>query len=167
MLSMYDVRVERAEATAGRLRSTVNTEITKSEIYAIIEFGNQKVEFDIEQPRGPDKKNPLNTFFFYKYGDRSPHPDVPYNSLRITFEERIFKLERDENAFVEQVRQINTKQTSSINSFLMKKGAGMGEDPGLGALIKKRKVPNGAPRQLFTKNLSLDDLLTSAHTLNY
>jgi hypothetical protein len=34
----------------------------------VIELGHQKVEFNIEEPEGLDKKNPTNTFFLYKYG---------------------------------------------------------------------------------------------------
>lgn len=115
MLSFNDVRVERPEVTASKKRTIVNNEITKSEIYLIMELGLQRVEFDIEQPKGDlDKKNPLNSFFFYKYGFQSPN-DIPLNTIRITLEERIYKLERDEAAFMDQMRQINTRQTTSIN----------------------------------------------------
>jgi hypothetical protein len=38
----------------------------------IIELDNQRVEFDIEQPKGSEKKNPTNTFFFYKYQELDP-----------------------------------------------------------------------------------------------
>ena len=44
-------------------------------------------------------KNPTNTFFMFKNGEQ----------LKFTLEERIYKLERDEAAFLESIRQINTK----------------------------------------------------------
>jgi|LauGreDrversion4_2_1035121.scaffolds.fasta_scaffold49310_1 hypothetical protein len=64
----------------------------------IIEFGNQKVEINIEEPEGLDKKNPTNNFFLYKYGMNED------NSIKITFEERIYKLERDEQAILESLK---------------------------------------------------------------
>lgn len=51
---------------------------------------NQRVEFNIEHPIGDDKKNALNNFFMYKNA----------NEMKITLEERIYKLERDEVAFL-------------------------------------------------------------------
>ena len=90
-------------------RTVHDNEIQKSEIYLVIELEKQKVEIDIENPKGPDRKNPVNNFFFFKNGD----------NLKVTLEERIFKLERDEAAFLESIRQINTKQATSINQFLI------------------------------------------------
>ena len=60
---------------------------------------------DIDNPRGKDKKNPNNQFIMFKNED----------NIRITIEERIYKLERDEQAFLQSIRQINTRQTTSIN----------------------------------------------------
>lgn len=92
----------------------------------IIEFGNQKVEINIEEPEGLDKKNPTNNFFLYKYGMNED------NSIKITFEERIYKLERDEQAILESLKQIKTG--TGINSFLMKGGQDSDQ------YIKKKKV---------------------------
>lgn len=151
MISFYDVRVHNAEVAASRKRTVINNEITKSEIYMIIELDNQRMEFDIEQPKGTDKKNPLNTFFFYKYGNQGCEDRQmldankslkPKNSFRITFEERIYKLEKDEQAFIDSLKQINTKNSSAINSFLMKRTGGFGAAEGgdLNSMIKKKKL---------------------------
>ncbi len=56
----------------------------------VLEMGKQKFEFDVENPVGSDKRNPLNRFFMYKNN----------KSLKLTLEERIYKLERDETAFL-------------------------------------------------------------------
>ncbi len=45
----------------------------------------------------------------YKYGAGEQ------GVINITLEERIYKLERDEAAFLEQIRNINTKQSTSVN----------------------------------------------------
>ena len=46
--------------------------------------------------------------------------------MRVTVEERIYKLERDEVAFLQNIRNINTKHATSINQFLIDKTGGYG-----------------------------------------
>ena len=52
---------------------------------------------------GPDRKRPTNQCLLYKYGVGEE------GVLTISLEERIYKLERDEAAFLEQIKNINTK----------------------------------------------------------
>ena len=99
--------------TANRKRTAPNNEISKSEVYLVVQHGEQRYELDIECPQGTDKKNPTNKFMLYKYG-RSDNED-----LRLSLEERVYKLERDEAAFLQSIRNINAKQSTSINQFLM------------------------------------------------
>lgn len=142
MISFYNVDIKNLEMALSKKKAKT-TEIMKSEIHMIIELDNQRVEFDIEEPRGGDKKNPLNTFFFYKYKDldlrelndieeaeltaeaeaerkmvaggaaagEKVRPNFlrkEKNAIRITFEERIYKLERDEQAFIDQLQKVST-----------------------------------------------------------
>ena len=60
-----------------------------------------------------DKKNPTNQFMLYKYAKKDN------DNLTLSLEERIYKLERDEAAFLQSIRNINAKQSTSINQFLM------------------------------------------------
>jgi hypothetical protein len=57
-------------------------------------MGQQRCEFDIEEPCGQDKKKPANQCLFYKYGAGEE------GILTVSLEERIYKLERDEAAFL-------------------------------------------------------------------
>lgn len=177
MISFYDVNIKNLELAAAKKRAKT-TEIMKSEMHMIIELDNQRVEFDIEQPQGADKKNPLNTFFFYKYKhldltelnrqeeeELAARAEAERNQLtggaggaanqgtnflrkekdaiRITFEERIFKLERDEQAFIDQLQKVSTTKQSAMNSFLMKKTGGYGganQNGDLGSMMKKKKT---------------------------
>jgi len=41
------------------------------------------------------------------------------DNLTLSLEERIYKLERDEAAFLQSIKNINAKQSTSINQFLM------------------------------------------------
>ena len=66
---------------------------------------NQKVEVDLENPRGNDKKYPANSFYMVKNSEK----------IKIIIEEKVYKLERDENAFLQSIKEINTKQSASIN----------------------------------------------------
>ena len=66
-------------------------------------MGEQRYEFNIEDPIGPDRKKPTNQCLMYKYGVGEE------GVLTISLEERIYKLERDEAAFLQQIRNINTK----------------------------------------------------------
>lgn len=75
---------------AARNRSIQNNEIQKAEIYLVIELEKQRFEIDIENPRGEDRKNPSNQFFMFKNGE----------NIKVSLEERVFKLERDEAAFL-------------------------------------------------------------------
>lgn len=95
LLSFYDVNIQSAELAASKLRKVTSTERLKSEIFLIIELGQQKVEFDIEEPQGANKKCPNNTFFLYRYKSEG-RP-----AIKFTLEERVFKLERDEEALME------------------------------------------------------------------
>ena len=61
----------------------------------MVQMGQQRCEFDIEEPRGQDKKKPANQCLFYKYGAGEE------GILTISLEERIYKLERDEAAFLQ------------------------------------------------------------------
>lgn len=75
----------------------------------------------------------------YKYGAGEE------GLISVTLEERIYKLERDEAAFLEQIRKINTKQSTSVNQFFMRRsvGASLGvpeEDGSLKSMIKKKKI---------------------------
>ncbi len=99
--------------TANRKRTAPNNEISKSEVYLIIQHGEQRYEFDIECPKGLEKKNPTNEFMLYKYAKSEN------DTLTLWLEERIYKLERDEAAFLQSIRNINAKQSTSINQFLM------------------------------------------------
>jgi len=127
MLSFKGFKVDRPEQTASKKRAAVNNEITKSEVHMILDMGMQRIEFDIEA--GP----PAEGFFFYKYGVS----DV--DVVRVTLEERVFKLERDEAAFMEHMKQINTKVGTSVNSFLMQRSGALHED-NFNNMVKKKKT---------------------------
>ena len=102
----------------------------------VVEFGEQRYEFDIECPRGLDKKNPTNQFLFYKFAKAED------DNLTIYLEERIYKLERDEAAFLQSIRNVNAKQSTSINQLLLNQQRNTGGGP-LGTpntLLKKKKV---------------------------
>ncbi len=66
----------------------------KSEIYLIFEIEKQKIEIDIEDPAGGDKKAIANNFMMFKNAE----------TLKVTIEERVYKLERDEAAFLQSIR---------------------------------------------------------------
>jgi len=107
------VQIFQGEVTANRKRTAANNEISKSEVFMVAQFGEQRYEFDIECPRGLDKKNPTNQFLFYKFSKSED------DFLTLWLEERIYKLERDEAAFLQSIRNVNTKQSTSINQFLL------------------------------------------------
>ena len=132
MLSFQGFKVDRPEQTASKKRQAVNNEITRSEVHMILEMGMQRIEFDIEA--GP----PAEGFFFYKYGLSSPN-EIPVDVVRVTLEERVFKLERDEAAFMEHMKQINTKVGTSVNSFLMQRSGALHED-NFNNMVKKKKT---------------------------
>ena len=79
----------------------------------MVQYGEQRYELDIECPQGLDKKNPTNQFMIYKYAKNDN------DNLTLSLEERIYKLERDEAAFLQSIKNINAKQSTSINQFLM------------------------------------------------
>ncbi len=60
-------------------------------------MGQQKYEFDIENPAG-EGKMAANSFYLYRYGREAG--DV----VKVWMEERVYKLERDEAAFLESIR---------------------------------------------------------------
>jgi len=69
--------------------------------------------------------------------------------LEIQIEERIFKLERDEAAFLATLKSVNTKYSTSINHFLMSQARGE-QFASLDDIMKKKKVlqekkPVGSP----------------------
>ena len=89
--------------------------------------------------------------------------------MKVRVEERIFKLERDEAAFLESIRNINTKQATSINQFLLARTGGYGmrgdEDQysqqDFSHIIKKRKILEST-RLIIERTLSIEsDLLTA------
>jgi hypothetical protein len=92
------------------------------------------------------------------------------NFINISFYEKVYKLERDEAAFMEQLRQINTKQNTSINSFLMKRTAGASvatgfpsDLGGLNSIIKKKKVLLKEPKLVMSKQVPISDIIASAN----
>ncbi len=84
--------------------------------------------------------------------------------LTITLEERIYKLERDEAAFLQHIKNINTKQSSSVNQFFMKRSVGSAlgvpqDDPAtLKSMIKKKKIFQNS-LQIATQTVKVTDLL--------
>ncbi len=124
-------------------------------------MGQQRCEFDIEEPKGQDKKKPTNQCLFYKYGSGEE------GTITITLEERVYKLERDEAAFLSQIRNINTKQSTSVNQFFMKRSTGFGlgvptqgaEEAGtLKSMIKKKKTYQRT-EPIASMTLQVKDLL--------
>lgn len=84
---------------AQKCRSVVENEIEKSEIFVVFKMKEQVFEIDIENPVGDDKKNSKNSFFIFKNS----------SDIQISIEERIYKLERDEAAFMQNLRALNHK----------------------------------------------------------
>jgi hypothetical protein len=127
-------------------------------------MGQQRCEFDIEEPRGPDKKKPANQCLFYKYGAGEE------GILTISLEERIYKLERDEAAFLQQIRNINTKQSTSVNQFFMKRSAGMSlglpddDAATLKSMIKKKKIYQRT-EPIATTQVKVADLLPQQNAI--
>ena len=64
--------------------------------------------------------------------------------MKVRLEERVYRLERDDEAFLQSIREINTKQASSINQFLISQTGGYGNMGGdklsLNNIIKKKKI---------------------------
>ncbi|CDW87445.1 UNKNOWN [Stylonychia lemnae] len=139
LISFKKLLIIDAYIRADVLRSAPENEVQKREIVLKIEIGKQVVEFNIEDPEGPDRKNPQNDFLMYVYEGTK--------QIKFTVLEKFYTLERDEEAFLQSIRQINTKQTTSINKFLIDANGGNGnEDPrDLNSLMKKKKILKGEP----------------------
>eukprot|EP00347_Sterkiella_histriomuscorum_P014269 403361529 len=156
IMSFSNVEIQDAFQLAARARSIQENEIEKSELYLILEIENQRYEFDIENPSGQNRKNPDNNFLFYKNS----------NDIKVTLEERIYKLERDDAAFLQSIRQINTKQATSINKFLMDKTGGygnIGEVQNFDDLFTKKKILKGQPIVKLQKVISIEQKFISEY----
>jgi len=82
------------------------------------------------------------------------------DNLILWLEERIYKLERDEAAFLQSIKNINSKQSTSINQFLMHQQRNAAV-PTHEDFIKKKKV-HQQTREIVSTTLKLSDLIQQA-----
>ncbi len=61
------MQIKNVDRTINVIRKHQDSEIQKSDFILTVKMDEQQVEINIENPAGNDKKNPLNSFFFYKY----------------------------------------------------------------------------------------------------
>lgn len=107
------------------------------------------MSFNIENPEADSEKGrPTNSCIFLLNSE----------SLDITIFERQYRIERDEQAFIEMMQK-NMGSQAQMEQFLNNRAGGMGEGKELDDLIPKRKipVPNVEPKIVFEGSIPLQD----------
>jgi len=157
LVELKDLRILRADQIALKNQSIKNTDTQLREFMVSIRMKNQQIEFNMENTEEEYKKGINKNTALFLLND---------NVVQIQIQENHYRLERDEEAFIKQLRD-NMSNQATMQQFLNQKAGGIegtGSVRGLGDLIKKKKVKTNTmnPKRLYDSNIDFTNVLNEA-----
>lgn len=167
LLEFKDLRIENAIMIAERKQTIRNSDKQVREFMVEIKMNNQMINFNMESPEADSEKGiSRNTAVFLLNGIE----------LEIEIRERHFRLEKDEEAFLKQIRKHMNDQ-NQLQQLLDNKQGGASESletkqnnlRGLDDIIPTKKVEfyELNPKLLFSGTINIDQNLKQFYDLNF
>ena len=151
VLDFKNLEIKNAIYLAQKHESIKNNESQQREFFVTVSMRNQRIDFNMENPEADYKKGiPSNCGTFLQNS----------NTVHITVQEKHYRLERDEEAFIQSLRD-NMANHQQMTQFLNNKTGGNSRSEenqkGLSDIIKKKKIQTNHmnPKCLYDGDIQL------------